>query len=172
MTDNLAFEDAYYKGHLPSEKLNNIVFRLHKAERDGGFILHVLHISGKRMKATWVDRLSRGDLSEGMLVGADPFSLLPFNLGADKRADGVVGSWVRSWWKSKKGRDWGGIPLKEVTKDNMFELKDLEVARLWLLPPAAMEVALELFCDDQLAHPQWPHVFVIPRLMTTCGGRI
>ncbi len=50
MTDNTAFEGAYYKGHSLSEKLNNIIFRLHKAERDGGFILHVLHITGKRMK--------------------------------------------------------------------------------------------------------------------------
>ncbi len=47
MTDNTAFEGAYYKGHSPSAKLNDIVFRLHKAERDGGFILHVLRISGK-----------------------------------------------------------------------------------------------------------------------------
>ena len=29
-----------------------------------------------------------------------------------------------------------------------------------------MEVALELLCEDRLAHPQWPHVFVVPRLMT------
>ena len=29
-----------------------------------------------------------------------------------------------------------------------------------------MEVALELLCEDQLAHPQWLHVFVVPRLMT------
>ena len=79
MTDNTAFEGAYYKGHSPSAKMNNIVFRLHKAKRDGGFILHVLHISGKRMKAKGVDGLSRGDLTEGMLAGADPFSFLPFN---------------------------------------------------------------------------------------------
>jgi hypothetical protein len=69
MTDNTLFKGAYYKGHSPSEKLNDIVFRLHKAVRDGGFILHVLHISGKRMKATGVDGLSRGDLTEGMLAG-------------------------------------------------------------------------------------------------------
>ena len=43
--------------------MNDIVFRLHKAERDEGFILRVLHISGKRMKATGVDGLSRGDLT-------------------------------------------------------------------------------------------------------------
>ena len=47
----------------------------------------------------------------------------------------------------------------------MFKLKNLEAARLWLMPPAVMETALELFCDDQMAHPQWPHVFVVPCLM-------
>ena len=47
ITDNLAFEGAYYKGHLPSRELSDIVFRVHKAQRDGGFSLHVIHISGK-----------------------------------------------------------------------------------------------------------------------------
>jgi hypothetical protein len=92
LTDNSAFEGAYYKGHSPSEKLNDIVFRLHKTERNGGFILRVLHISGKRMKATGVDGLSRGDLTEGVLAGVDPFSFLPFNLGADERSKGAVSS--------------------------------------------------------------------------------
>ncbi len=49
--------------------------------------------------------------------------------------------------------------------DNTFELRDLKAARLWMLPPSAMEVTLELLCEDCLAHPQWPHVFVVPRLM-------
>lgn len=48
----------------------------------------------------------------------------------------------------------------------MFELKDMKAARLWMLPPAAMEVAIELLWEDKLAHPQWPHVFVVPRFMT------
>ena len=109
MTDNMAFEGAYYKGLSPSAKLNDIVFRLHKAKRDGGFILHVLHISGKRMKATGVDGLSRGDLTKGMLTGVDPFSFLPPNQRADERASGAVGEWVCSWWRTKKGKDWGGI---------------------------------------------------------------
>ena len=33
-------------------------------------------------------------------------------------------------------------------------------------PPAAMEVAIELLWEDKLAHPQWPHVFVVPCFMT------
>ena len=48
-------------GNSPSRNLLEIVFRVDKAERDGGFILHVIHISGKRMKASGVDGLSRGE---------------------------------------------------------------------------------------------------------------
>jgi hypothetical protein len=92
--------------------------------------LHVLHISGKRMKATGVDGLSRGNLTEGVLTGVDPFSFLPFNQGVDKRSKGAVGLWVCSWWRTKSGGDWGGIPLEEVTGETMFELKDLKATRL------------------------------------------
>jgi len=58
ITDNSAFEGAFYKGHLPSRELSDIVFQVHKAQRDGGFVLHVIHISGKWMKASGVDGLS------------------------------------------------------------------------------------------------------------------
>jgi hypothetical protein len=75
--DNSSFEGVYYKGHSPSRNLSEIVFRVHKVERDGGFILHVIHISGKRMKASGVDGLSRGDLTEGMMGGQDPLSYIP-----------------------------------------------------------------------------------------------
>ena len=148
------------------------MFRLYKAQRSGGFILHVLHISGKRMKATGVDGLSRGDHTEGMMAGEDPMSFLPFHLGADTRSLGRVGKWVRSWWRTSdhgtgpnQERNWGGLPLREIDHTNMFELKEVKAARLWMLPPAAMEVAIELLWEDKLAHPQWPHVFVVPRLM-------
>jgi hypothetical protein len=35
-----------------------------------------------------------------------------------------------------------------------------------MLPPAAMEVGIELLWEDKLANPQWPHVFCVPCLMT------
>ncbi len=104
------------------------MFRAHKAERDGGFILHVIHISGKRMKASEVDGLSQGDLMEGMMGRKDPLSFIPFHLGADKWANGLVGTWVRSWWRTKKGAEFGGLALTQVTMDNMFELRDLKAA--------------------------------------------
>ena len=166
ITDNSSFKGAYYKGHSPSWHLSEIVFRVHKAERDGGFLLHVIHISGKRMKASGVDGLSHSDLMEGMMGGQDPLSFIPFDLGADERSNGLVSQWVCSWWTTEEGANFGGLELVEIRKDNMFELRDLKAARLWMLPPAAMEVAMELLYEDQLAHPQWPHVFVVPRLIT------
>ncbi len=160
LMDNSAFEGSYYKGHLTSRELSDIVFQLYKAQRAGGFILHVLHIFGKRMKATGVDGLSRGDHTEGMMAGDDPMSFLPFHMGADMRLQGRVGKGVWSWWRtSDRGpnldqcHDWGGLPLVEINQDNMFELKDVKAARLWLLPPAAMEVAIKLLWEDKLAHP-------------------
>ena len=61
LTDNSAFKGAYYKGHSTSKELSDIVFRLYKTQRDDGFILHLVHISGKRMKATGV-MASSGEL--------------------------------------------------------------------------------------------------------------
>jgi hypothetical protein len=89
-----------------------------------------------------------------------------------------VGKWVCSWWRTSDqgqdpdhGRDWGGLTLEEVTQDNMFELKNVKAARLWMLPSAVKEVAIKLLWEDKLAHPQWPHVFVVPRFMTKLWRR-
>jgi hypothetical protein len=123
---------------------------------NGAFVLHIIHISGKRLKASGVDGLSRGDLTEGMMAGRDPLSFIPFNRGADDRLGGWVSTWVHSWWETKRGADFGGFPLQTITKDDMFELRDLKAARLWLMPLAVMEVVLELLCKDCLAHPSGP----------------
>ena len=76
---------------MTSRELSDIVFHLYRAQRAGGFILHVLHISGKRMKATGVYGLSRGNHTEGMMASKDPLSFLPFHQGADRRSRGRVG---------------------------------------------------------------------------------
>jgi hypothetical protein len=98
VTDNSAFEEGYYKGRSPLRELLDIVFQVHKAQRNGGFILHVIHISGKQMKVSGVVVLSRGDLIEGMMAGRDPLLFIPFNKGADDLLGGRVLVWIRSWW--------------------------------------------------------------------------
>ncbi len=52
--------------------------------------MHVIDISGKRMKASGVDGLSRGDLTKGMMAGRNPFAFVPFNEDADERSAGQV----------------------------------------------------------------------------------
>ena len=106
------------------------------------------------MKASGVDALSRGDLTKGMMASCDPLSFVPFNKGAFERSGGRVSAWVCSWWRPKKDVDFGDFCLETITKDNMFDLQDLQGARLWMLLPATMEVAVELLCKDRLAHPQ------------------
>jgi hypothetical protein len=156
---------TYYKGHSHSRELSDIVLRVHKCQRDRGFILHVIHISSKCMKASGVNGLSRGDTTEGMMAGRDPLLFVPFNKDTNERSGGQVSAWVKSWWTTKKGANFGGFKLKNITSANMFELRDVNGGRLWMMPPAVMEVAIELLCEDCLAHPQWPHVFVMPHLM-------
>ena len=83
-TDNFVFESTFYKGYSKvSPKLSDIIMRLHKIERDGDLILHVVHVAGTRMKSWGVDGLSRGDLMEGMMGGLDPLSFMPVANGAD-----------------------------------------------------------------------------------------
>lgn len=105
--------------------------------------------------------MSRGDLLDGMMDGQDPLSFIPLAEGANERSGGRVKEWVNSWWN-----DWGHIPLVEVGKDQWFELKGVDGARLWMPPPAAMETVMDIFNEDRIAHPWNPHVFVVPRLMT------
>ena len=92
ITDNSSFEGAYYKGHSPTRQLSEIEFRVQKAEQDRGFILHVIHISRKRMKASGVDDLSCGDLTDRMMSGQDPLSFIPLNLGADEQSNDQTGA--------------------------------------------------------------------------------
>ena len=85
LTDNQVFEGTFYKGHSDSPKLNDIIFDLRKIEMDTGCILHVIHIAGTRMKKSGIDRLSRGDLMEGIMMGENPLKFIPLNEGAMER---------------------------------------------------------------------------------------
>jgi hypothetical protein len=166
-TDNAVFEGTFYKGHSNSRKLNDLVLRVRQVERRTGCLLHVIHVSGTRMKAAGIDGLSRGDLLEGMMKrGADPMRFVPLSQGTQERAGQGVENWIRSWWSMDDGKPWFGSELKLLTPRDWFLLYRNEEPRLWLPAPAAMETAVELFSEDRLVNPHIPHVFCVPRLMT------
>ena len=65
------------------------------------FILHIVHASEKRMIASRVDALSRGDTTNGIIKGNSLLTYFPFDLGADQRSRALV-PWINSWWTGKK----------------------------------------------------------------------
>ena len=116
ITDNSAFEGAFYKGHYcvsgPQGSMGwgvCVTRHPHLWKTDEG-------LRGRRSVARRFNRRQ--------MAGKDPLSFIPFNQGADDRAGGKVSAWVHSWWKTKKGMPFGGFPLRNITKDNMFELRD------------------------------------------------
>ena len=98
---------------------------------------------------------------EWIMAGKDPLSFVLLAKGVNERSEGRIKKWVEKWWGN-----WCGAPLTEVEPDHWFELQKVSGPRLWMPPPAAMGTVLEVFNEDQLAHPWNPHVFVVPRLMT------
>lgn len=161
ITDNSVFESCFYKGYSDSPKLTDIIFDLRKAQRDGGVIVHVIHVAGKRMKEMGIDDLSRGHLMDGIIAGKHPLSFFPFNEGANERSGSKLKPWIESWWEN-----WDGGPLVEMTKDLWFESRHVKGARLWMPPPAAMGTVMEVFNEDRIADMKTTHIFAIPRLMT------
>jgi hypothetical protein len=98
LTDNMAFEGTFYKGHSSSEKLSDIILCLRVVQRNTGCIIHVIHIAGTRMKAAGIDGLSRGDLLEGMMQSTtDPWRFVPLSQSANERMPKILHKWVNSW---------------------------------------------------------------------------
>ena len=81
-TDNSTAEAAYFKGSSSSKALCNIVLRLRLLELRNGMKIHFIHIAGTRMIHQGTDRLSRGDVSEGVMTGDSMLSFVPLHLSA------------------------------------------------------------------------------------------
>ena len=64
-TDNLVAENIFYQGTSFSETLFGLILRLRKLELEGDIILHVNHVSGKKIISSGVDAMSRGDTTNG-----------------------------------------------------------------------------------------------------------
>ena len=70
-TNNIVAESGYFKGTSQSRTLFNLILRLRKAEMEAGIKLHAIHVATTRMIHQCADGVSRGNLLEGVMVGAD-----------------------------------------------------------------------------------------------------
>ena len=97
LTDNLVAENAFLKGSVASEALFSLVLGLLKLKLEGGTILHMIHIPGKRKIVSGVDALSRGDTIKGIIQGISILTYFPFHLVANQRSEALV-PWLDLCW--------------------------------------------------------------------------
>jgi hypothetical protein len=93
-TDNTTAEVAFWKGSSKSRRLFELVLRLRKLELRHNLILHVVHVSGRRMIAEGTDGLSRGDHSEGVMQGQRMEDFIPLDLDPLTRSPGLK-KWLK-----------------------------------------------------------------------------
>ena len=79
-TYNFVVDCAYYKGFSSSRALFLLVLRLRKMQMAGDMIIHLIHISGKRMISSGIDELSRGVCNERVMNLVPVLNLLPLQL--------------------------------------------------------------------------------------------
>ena len=94
--DNSTAESAFDKGSSSSRLLFELVLRLRMLEMSESCKIHLSHISGKRMVDQRSDGLSRGNLVEGVMRGADMKGFIPINKTAFERSPKLK-KWLDKW---------------------------------------------------------------------------
>jgi hypothetical protein len=95
-TDNFTAESAFYKGNTSTKALFELVLRLRTVEMLGLIQLHVIHVAGTRMMSQGTDGLSRGCLTEGVMMGSPMLSFIPLHLSAIERQPSLL-PWIQDW---------------------------------------------------------------------------
>jgi hypothetical protein len=92
-TDNSTAEAAFWKSTSVSPRLFKLVLQLKRLELEHDLILHVIHISGKRMIAQGTDGLSCADHSQGVMQGKPIQEFIPLHLNSFER-EPKIKSWL------------------------------------------------------------------------------
>eukprot|EP00978_Attheya_sp_CCMP212_P011755 scaffold29206_cov30-Attheya_sp.AAC.3 len=156
-TDNSTAEAAFWKGMSKSRKLFELVLRLKKMEARHDLILHVVHVSGRRMIHQGTDGITRGDQSQGVMRGFPMTAYVPLHLDPFEREPRL---------KVFMEEVTHGIEPKFLSPEGWFDEGQGLGTYVWSAAPAAAEVVVEQLGTARLKRPQSMHIFVVPRLMT------
>jgi hypothetical protein len=156
-TDNQTAESAFWKGHSSSPELFKLVLRLRRLEMTQDLIIHVIHVSGKRMISVGADGLSRADHSTGVMQGKDIKDWVPLNQDALFREQKLVG-WLA--WVTE------GMKFETLGPEGWFTTGHGDGNYLWAPPPAAADVVVEQLGKALMKRPASMHIIVVPRIMT------
>jgi hypothetical protein len=174
-TDNTMAEAAFFRGTLSSPMLFDLVLRLRKLEVAQQCLLHVVHVAGTRMIGQGSDGLSRGNLTEGVMVGRSMTSYVPLGTSALERSP-TLESWIRSWAGSGlevlNEQDWfvRGQGIQGYATDPAISNVTMPLFQtglfLWQPVPAVASIAIEELRRSRHKRENSTHIFACPRLMT------
>ena len=173
-TDNSTSEAAFYNGSSKSEKLFDLVLRTKKLEMHRQTKVHIIHVSGERMKVQGSDGLSRGNLNVGVMAGKRMLEFVPIHLTALERSS-TLKPWLETfignevewllpdeWFnrghdveKGKWEKNSDGMELPCI-KQGLF---------IWTPAPCAADVAVEELRKARHKRQESQHLFIVPRLM-------
>lgn len=181
-TDNSTAEGAFYRNNSSSKLLHELVVRLRLVEIEHSVIIHVIHVSGDRMKDQGTDAVSRGSRNEGVMAGHEMLNFVPLGKTAVERHPPLL-EWIQDWTSRPD--------LEPLTTDEWFERahgiiggqKDAHGVwipthekagglHLWTPPPAIADVALEELLKARHKRTDTCHVIVVPRVMTPRWRRL
>ena len=172
-TDDWMAETAFFKGTSSSILLFNLVLRLRKLEVDQQCLLHLVHVAGTRMIGQGSDGLSRGNLTEGVMLGRTMTSYVPLSATALERSAGLE-KWIRTWagddLEVLSPKDWfsrgQGIAGYLISKENICLPYYKAGTFLWAPAPAVASVAIKELRRARHKQESSIHLFACPRLMT------
>ena len=173
-TDNSTSEAAFYNGSSKSEKLFDLVLRVKKMEMHNQAKVHIIHVSGERMKVQGSDGLSRGNLNVGVMAGKKMLDFVPIHLTAFERTP-LLKPWLESFMDTSvewlETKDWFTrahdiIEDKFELNSDGFSLPCVKSGTfVWTPSPCSAEAAVEELRKARHKRQKSKHVFIVPRLM-------
>lgn len=133
-TNNLMTENCFTKGSSWSKKLFEIVLAMRKLEFEYGFVVHVVHMSRKRMIQQGTDGISCGDETRGVLAGNEWFTYVPLVQHAFER-DALLRDLVHNVTDR--------LNFVKLTPEGWFDEGHGFGRYIWVPPPAALPAMIE-----------------------------
>ena len=173
-TDNSTSEAAYYNGSSKSEKLFQLILKLKRLEMHSKTKIHIIHVSGERMKEQGSDGLSRGNLNVGVMAGKEMLSFVPIHKSALERSNTLT-PWLQTFVGDDaeflSPKDWftRGHDLDELRWELNCDGMELPAIKkgtfIWTPAPSAAEAAIEELRRARHKRQNSRHLFIVPRLM-------
>lgn len=166
--DNSTAESCVYRGSFSSPLLHNLILRMRIMELKFNLIIHIVHVSRKRMIAQETDGCSQGFLLEGMMSRRNMLSFVDLVHSAIKWHRHLL-DWIWSWkhwpeleplsidkWFVKRHGTIGGqLDRNGARIPNQENSRGLH---MWSPPPALADLAFEELLN---ARHKWNNLFHI-----------